>query len=110
MPAPSSLTFVAKKKPTPRERKLAKVRADLHRNLDGKGNGFIRGWTFDSKRFTLTVDQRRYQQHMVTAATITARSIFDMNGVPLPKMLVIRDVSGEILGEAPFTNVPKIVD
>jgi hypothetical protein len=98
------------KKSSARARKLAAVRADLHRNLDSKGNGFIRSWHFDAKVFTLTVDKRRYQQNMLYAATMTARAIFDTNGVPLPKLLVIRDVSGEVLGEGAFANVPKLVD
>lgn len=98
------------RKPSATARKLAKVRTELHRNLDGKGQGFIRGWSFDSKAFTLTVDKARYQQNLVYAAAITARSIFDMNRVPLPKKLIIRDRSGELLGEGPFANVPRIVD
>jgi hypothetical protein len=101
---------VAKRKPSANARKIAKVRDDLARNLDGKGGGFIRGWAFDSKVFTLTVDESRYQPNAVYAAAITARSIFDMNGVPLPKKLIIRDRSGAVLGEGPFANVPKIVD
>jgi hypothetical protein len=108
--APSA-EFVSKnRKPSAAARRLAKVRSDLHRNLDGKGQGFIRGWSFDSKAFTLTIDKARYQQNLVYAATITARSIFDMNDVPLPTKLIIRDRSGELLGEGPFTNVPRIVD
>jgi hypothetical protein len=99
-----------KKKPSPRARKLAAVRSELHRNLDGKGGGFIQSWQFDTKVFTLTVDKRRYEQNMLYAATMTARSIFDTNGVPLPTLLVIRDVSGEVLGRGAFVNVPKIVD
>jgi hypothetical protein len=99
-----------KKRPSARARKLAAVRADLHRNLAGKGNNFIRSWHFDAKVFTLTVDKRRYQQNMLYAATMTARAIFDTNGVPLPKLLVIRDVSGEVLGEGAFANVPKLVE
>ncbi len=100
----------AAKKSTKRQSKLAIVRRDLHSNLDGKGDGFIIGWSFDAKTFTLTVDKNRYRQHMVYAATITARSIFDLNGVALPTTLVIRDRSGEILGSGPFTNVPRVVD
>jgi hypothetical protein len=103
--------FVTKKhKATSAQRKLAKVRDDLHRNLDGKVDGFIRGWFFDSRTFTLTIDKTRYQQNAVFAATMTARSIFDLNGVALPARLVIRDRSGEVLGEGPFANVPKLVD
>jgi hypothetical protein len=111
-PAPAeAICLVAKKhKATNAERKLAKVREDLHRNLDGKGDGFIRGWTFDSRTFTLTVDKTRYQQYAVLAATMAARSIFDLDGVALPSRLVIRDRSGEVLGEGPFVNVPKLVD
>jgi hypothetical protein len=93
-----------------RAARLATVRADLHRNLDGKGDGFIRSWSFNSKTFTLTIDRRRYQQNMLYAATMTARSIFDMNGVPLPKTLILRDISGESLGEGPFENVPKVAE
>jgi len=90
--------------------KIAKVRDDLHRNFDGKGDGFIRGWSFDSRIFTLTVDKTRFRQNALLAATMAARSIFDLNGVPLPIRLVIRDRSGEILGEGPFANVPKLID
>jgi hypothetical protein len=111
-PTPAeAIHLVAKKrKATSAERKLAKVREDLHRNLDGKGDGFIRGWTFDSRTFTLTVDKTRYQEYAVLAATMAARSIFDLDGVPLPSRLVIRDRSGEMLGEGPFANVPKLAD
>ena len=106
-----AIRLVAKKhKAKNAEHKLAKVRDDLHRNLDGKGDGFIRGWTFDSRTFTLTVDKTRYQQYAVLAATMAARSIFDLNGVALPARLVICDRSGEVLGEGPFANVPKLVD
>jgi hypothetical protein len=98
------------RKVSARERKLAAVRADLHRNLDGQGSGFIHDWKFDTKVFTLTVDRRRYQQYMLFAATMAARSIFDTNGVPLPKTLVIRDISGDVLGEGPFANIPGLVD
>lgn len=100
----------AKRKPTARERKLAAVRQDLHRNSDGKGSGFILRWSFDEHRFTLTVNKRRYEKNMLYAATMTARAIFDTNEVPLPKTLVIRDISGEVLGEGPFSNVPKLVE
>lgn len=111
-PGPTeAIHLVAKKhKAKSAERKLAKVRDDLHRNLDGKGDGFIRGWTFDSLTFTLMIDKTRYQQYAVLAATMAARSIFDLNGVALPARLVIRDRSGEVLGEGPFANVPKLVD
>ena len=109
--ANQAIHLVAKKRRlTSAERKLAKVREDLHRNLDGKGDGFIRGWTFDSRTFTLTVDKTRYQEYAVLAATMAARSIFDLDGVALPSRLVIRDRSGEVLGEGPFANVPKLVD
>ncbi len=105
------LRLVSKKqKAKPALGKIAKVRDDLHRNLDGKGDGFIRGWSFDSHTFTLTVDKTRYRQNAVLAATMAARSIFDLNGVPLPIRLVIRDRSGEILGGGPFANVPKLID
>ena len=108
---PGHAQLVSKKsKRVARATKLAKVRADLHRNLDGKGNGFITGWSFDSKVLTLVVDKSRYQENMLYAATITARSIFDLNGVSLPMSLVIRDRYGEVLGEGPFANVPKIVE
>ena len=110
IPAEAIHLVVKKRNATSAERKLAKVREDLHRNLDGKGDGFIRGWTFDSRTFTLTIDKTRYQQNAVLAATMAARSIFDLDGVPLPKRLVIRDRSGEVLGEGPFANVPKLVD
>jgi hypothetical protein len=103
--------YVAKTpKTSPAKAKLARVRDALHRNLDGKGDGFIVGWRFDASTFTLTIDKSKYQQNMVYAATMTARSIFDLEGVRLPKRLVILDRSGEILGEGPFSNVPKIVD
>ena len=93
-----------------RNRKLEKVRRELHRNLDGKGDGFIVGWEFNSTTFTLRIDERRYEQNMVYAATITARSIFDMNNVTLPAKLVIRGRADQVLGSGPFANVPKIVD
>ena len=111
-PAPTgAVRLVAKKhKAKSGENKLAKVRDDLHRNLDGKAGGFIRGWTFDSRTFTLTVDKTRYQQNALLAATMAARSIFDLNRVALPTRLVIRDRSGEVLGEGAFANVPKLVD
>jgi hypothetical protein len=99
-----------KRKTTARERKLAAVRRDLHRNLDGKGDGFIQGWAFNARAFTLKVDKKRYQQDMLFAATMTARAIFETNGVALPTILVIRDISEEVLGEGPFANVPKLVD
>jgi len=103
--------YVAKtSKASSAKAKLARVRDSLHRNLDGKGDGFIVGWRFDAATFTLTIDKSRYQPNMVYAATMTARSIFDLEGVRLPKRLVIRDRSGEILGEGPFSNVPKIVE
>jgi hypothetical protein len=109
-PKPAEMRLVAKKhRAKSAERRLAKVRDDLHRNLDGKGDGFIRGWTFDSRTFTLTIDKTRYQQNEVFAATMAARSIFDLNGVALPTRLVIRDRSGAVLGEGPFANVPKLV-
>jgi hypothetical protein len=107
-PEAAEMRLVAKKhRANSAERRLAKVRDDLHRNLDGKGDGFIRGWSFDSRTFTLTVDKTRYQQNGVLAATMAARSIFDLNGVALPNRLVIRDRSGEVLGEGPFANVPS---
>src|SRR4051794_13810617 len=71
---PAEFRLVAKKhRAKSAERRLAKIRDDLHRNLDGKGDGFIRGWSFDSRTFTLTVDKTRYQQNGVLAATMAAR-------------------------------------
>ncbi|HET7435878.1 MAG TPA: hypothetical protein VFN10_14315 [Thermoanaerobaculia bacterium] len=103
------ISLVATKhKPSAYARKLATVRTQLHRNLDGKANGFIRGWSFDAQQFTLTIDKSRYQQFALHATTMTARSIFDANGVALPKRLIIRDVSGAVLGDGAFANVPKI--
>ena len=101
--------LVAKRSARSRDMKLARIREALHRNLDGKGNGFIVSWRFDSKSFTLTVDRLRYEQNMLYAATITARSIFDLEGVALPRRLIIRDRHGEVLGDGLFANVPRIV-
>ncbi|HKO54338.1 MAG TPA: hypothetical protein VJ276_00590 [Thermoanaerobaculia bacterium] len=109
-PLHRATTIATKRKGTQRARKFAKVREELHRNLDGKGSGFIQGWSFNANVFTLTVDKSRYQQHAIYAAAMTARAIFDSNGVPLPTTLVFRDASGELLGEGPFVNVPKLVD
>lgn len=106
--ASNSGSTVAQKSKAARATKAARVRRDLHRNLDGKGNGFIVSWSFNNKVFTLTIDPSRYEQNMLNAATMTARSIFDSNEMPLPGTLVIRDTSGRNLGEGPFENVPKI--
>lgn len=95
---------------TERQRKEKKVRQELHRNLDGKGDGFIVGFSFDARTFYLDIDASRYEQNMLTAATMTARSIFDSNDLVLPATLVIRDRSGKHLGSGPFSNVPKIFD
>lgn len=83
-----------------------KVRDELHRNLDGKGGGFVQGFTFDSKVFTLTVDKRNYKKNSAYIAAMMARAIFDINRYPLPTKLVFRDISGEVLGEGPFASVP----
>ncbi|HEX8153420.1 MAG TPA: hypothetical protein VF698_09860 [Thermoanaerobaculia bacterium] len=83
-----------------------KVRDELHRNLDGKGGGFVQGFTFDSKVFTLTVDKRNYKKNSAYIAAMMARAIFDVNHYPLPTKLVFRDISGEVLGEGPFASVP----
>jgi hypothetical protein len=107
--APGSYRSVAHKSGE-KSSKLAKVRKALHANLDGKGNGFIVGWRFDSKEFVLTIDKTRYEENMVYAATMAARSIFDLEGVRLPARLVIKDRSGEVLGSGPFSNVPRLVE
>jgi hypothetical protein len=97
-----------KKKTSRAEARMQKVRADLHRNLDGKGGGFILGWRFNSKVFTLQIDRNRYEQNKLLAATMAARSIFKLDGVALPRTLVIRDESGANIGEGPFSNVPSL--
>jgi hypothetical protein len=97
-----------KKKTSRVDARMQKVRADLHRNLDGKGGGFILGWRFNSKVFTLQIDRSRYEQNKLLAATMAARSIFDSNNVPLPRTLIIRDESGANIGEGPFSNVPSL--
>jgi len=87
---------------------LARVRADLHRNLDGKGGGFIVHWSFTSSRFILVIDKRYYEQNKLLAATMTTRVCFDSNGVHLPKTLIIQDASGTELARGPFQNVPAL--
>lgn len=109
---PSDVAFVAKKKskPTERQRKLARVRDSLRRNLDGKTEGLVISWSFDSEFFTFVLDERRYKQHMITAAAITARTMFDLEGVPLPKTLRFYGRNGDLIEQGPFENVPKVVE
>lgn len=92
-----------------RSAREAKVRADLHRNLDGKGGGFVVRWSFNKSRFTLVVDRSRYENNKFYATAMTARAIFDSNGFPLPKIFVVEDENGQELGRGPFANVPALV-
>ena len=92
-----------------RSAREVKVRADLHRNLDGKGGGFIVRWSFNKSRFTLVVDRSRYEDNKFYATAMTARAIFDSNGFPLPKTFVVEDQNGQELGRGPFANVPALV-
>lgn len=87
----------------------AKVRADLHRNLDGKGDGFVVRWSYTKTQFTLTIDSGKYSANKLLAATMAARAIFDSNGVALPRVLVVRDVRGSELARGPFSNVPALM-
>jgi len=89
--------------------KSAKVRRDLHGNLDGKGDGFIRGWTWQGSVFTFIIDPSRYAPNKFLAAALATRSIFEMDGVPLPRTLIVRTISGEELNRGPFANIPSIV-
>jgi hypothetical protein len=98
------------KKGRGRSAKEQKLRRDLHLNLDGKGDGFIQGWRWSGAVFTLIIDPARYAPMKVVAATMAARSMFELDGVSLPTKLVIRSTSGEILGEGPFANVPSLVE
>lgn len=106
VPGSGMASPVAKKQTS----RMTKLRADLHRNLDGKGDGFIVSWTFTSSRFTLVVNSRLYEKNKLLAATMAARAIFDSDGVSLPKTLIIRDVNGSELGRGPFRNVPPLIE
>jgi hypothetical protein len=85
------------------------VRADLHHNLDGKGDGFIVRWSYTRAQFTLVIDSTKYSENKLLAATMAARVIFDSNGVALPRVLVVRDASGTELARGPFSNVPALI-
>lgn len=87
----------------------SKVRADLHHNLDGKGDGFIVRWSYTRAQFILVIDTTKYSETKVLAATMTARSIFDSNGVALPRVLVVRDANGTELARGLFSNVPALI-
>lgn len=56
--------------------KAAKLRDDLHRNLDGKADGFISSWRWADSTFTLTIDPDHYapNRFVVTAMAIRACS------------------------------------
>jgi hypothetical protein len=99
---------VVKKSKARKPTKAEKLRRDLHRNLDGKGDGFISGWRWQGAVFTLIIDPSRYAPNKVLAATVAVRAMFETADVALPETLVIRDMSGTILGSGPFANVPSL--
>ncbi len=88
--------------------RVREVRTLLHRNLDGAGDGFVRGWRWNDDTFVLIVDERKYVPNSALAAALTARSIFDTGGVALPATLVFRDRNGNEIDRGPFGNVPRI--
>lgn len=90
-------------------RRLSEVRRLLHLNLDGAGDGFVRGWLWNGDTFILIVDERKYVPNSAIAAAVTARSIFDTGDVELPATLVFRDRNGNDLDRGPFANVPRVV-
>ena len=92
-----------------RRTKEREVRTLLHRNLDGAGDGFVVGWQWSGETFVLVIDERKYVPNSAVVAAITARSIFDTEGVPLPKTLVFRDRQGKEMDRGPFANVPRLV-
>jgi hypothetical protein len=90
-----------------RER-LKRLRADLHKNLDGAGGGFVRRWEMKDDVLVLVIDPSEYIPNRAVAAAITARTMFDMNDVPLPSILIFRDTAGNELDRGPFANVPRV--
>jgi hypothetical protein len=88
--------------------RIAEVRRLLDRNLNGAGDGFVRGWRWSEDTFTLIIDERRYVPNSAVVAAMTARSIFDTGDVALPSVLIFRDRNGNELDRGPFANVPRV--
>lgn len=95
--------------PTPRtSSNRDELVADLDRNLNGAGEGFVRSWSWKGDTFTIVIDADRYSPNKASAAALTARAMFDLNNQPLPQRLIIRDYKGRISEEGSFANIPSI--
>lgn len=92
------------------KKQLRRLTADLHRNLDGAGGGFVKRWRIRSDSFVLVVDSRKYVPNSAIAAAMTARALFETNGVRLPSRLVFEDTDGSVLDSGPFANVPSLTE
>lgn len=91
-----------------RSQRISEVRRLLNLNLNGAGDGFVRGWRWNGDTFILIIDERKYVPNSAIAAAMTARSIFDTGDVALPRVLVFRDRNGNELDRGSFANVPGL--